>query len=192
VRRVARLLGLALSGAALAGCSLVPAGGEPVTVGRSNVPFGLLGESIPGTNHGHVHFITQPVFMVDAAGNLAPSSRIVPSPATLDSLLRELLIGPTIIERSAGISSALPRDLVLLQATVARGLARVSLAAPLAGLTGRDELLALGQLVLTAQAVGATKGTEVMVGGVPLSLPTPAGDLETVLTPGAFQRLLGR
>ena len=78
--RARAVLGLGLGSLLLAGCTLVPTGSNPARVERSDVPFGLMRPTIPGTNGGKVVFVTQPVYVVDATGaHLAPSSRGVHS-----------------------------------------------------------------------------------------------------------------
>ncbi len=174
---------LGLGSLLLAGCTLVPTGSNPARVERSDVPFGLMRPTIPGTNGGKVVFVTQPVYVVDATGlHLAPSSRIVPSPPSLESVLKELLLGPTSIEAFAGYTNALPKGLVLLAATTKGGVGTIALSKPLSSLTHEQEVLAVGQLALTAHAVGAVNGVVVTVGGVPERLPLPTGKLVTRVT----------
>jgi len=176
---------------ALAGCTLVPTASSPIKLSHGAVKFGLLDPTIPGTNGARVIFETQPVYVVDATGHLTPSSRIVPSPPTLDSVLRQLVLGPTLIESSAGYTSALPHDLVILQATInKRGLGTIALAKPLSTLTPAEEVLAVGQLVYTARTVGATAGIEVTVGGVPEKLLLPGGGTAVKVTEADYASLL--
>lgn len=188
IRATIGLVGTALL---LAGCTLVPTGSSPIVLPHKAVNFGLLDPTIPGTNGGRVVFVTQPVYVVDATGHLTPSSRIVPSPPNLDSVLRQLVLGPTLIESSAGYTSALPHDLVILQATINKnGLGTIALAKPLSLLTPAEEVLAVGQLVFTARAVGATSGIEVTVGGVPERLRLPAGGTRVKVTETDYASLL--
>ncbi|HTB09527.1 MAG TPA: GerMN domain-containing protein, partial [Acidimicrobiales bacterium] len=115
-RRVVPLL--LLGALVLSGCTLVTPNSAPIRIPNKNVPFSLLSPTIPGTNHARVRFITQPVYIVDASGHLAPSSRIVPSPPALATVVEQLLLGPTQIETSAGYTSALPKSLVVISANV--------------------------------------------------------------------------
>jgi hypothetical protein len=193
VKRVRSLLGLALGALALAGCTLVPTASSPQRINK--VPFCLLCKTIPGTHNGRVRFISQPVFIVDVTGHLSSSSRIVPSPPVLVSVLRQLIIGPTKIESFAGYTSALPKNLVLLSANIHKGIAYIDLATTLSKLPRSQEVLAVGQLVLTARDVGITlgnevKGIEVTVAGVTQRLPLPDGHDASLVTPKDFQRLL--
>ena len=185
-----RLFLLGLGAIILAGCTLVPTAKSPVIISPKTVPFGLLGKTIPGTNNGRVRFITQPVYIVDATGHLTASSRIVPTPPTLASVLRELVIGPTDIETATGYTSALPSNLVILQAQVKKGIGYIALADPLSTLPVRQQVLALGQLVLTSSDVGATQGIEITVAGVGEPSLLPNGDTATVITAGDYQSLL--
>jgi hypothetical protein len=185
--------GVLLLGAAmlLSGCTLVPTGDTPIVLPHRAVKFELLAPTIPGTNGARVVFVTQPVYVVDATGYLTPSSRIVPSPPNLGSVLRQLVLGPTLIESSAGYSSALPRDLVILQASIdANGLGTIAVAGPLSTLSPAQEVLAVGQLVFTAHAVGATSGIEVTVGGVPQRLRLPNGATRVQVTEADYASLL--
>jgi Sporulation and spore germination len=192
VRRVRILLGLVLGAVALAGCTLVPTATSPQSIKK--VPFCLLCKTIPGTHNGRVRFISQPVFIVDVTGHLSSSSRIVPSPPVLESVLRQLIIGPTKIESFAGYTSALPKNLVLLSASFHSGIAYIDLATSLSNLPRGQEVLAVGQLVLTAKDVGITlgiqlKGIKITVAGVTQRLPLPNGHDADFVTPQDFQGL---
>jgi hypothetical protein len=180
---------LALGALLLSGCSLVPTTNNP-TIFHSKVPFGLLGQTIPGTNNGRVRFITQPVYIVDATGHLAPSSRIVPSPPTLLSVLQELIIGPTEIEQSAGYSSKLPRNFVIVQAVLKDKIGYLDIATPLSTLSRNRQVLAIGQLVLTAQGVGAVNGVQISVAGVTQDSLLPDGRHSRLLSVSDFSSLL--
>jgi len=194
MRRLRVLPWTLLGALALAGCTFVSTAPSPQTITPKNVPFGLLGKTIPGTNNGRVRFISQPVYIVDVTGHLAPSSRIVPSPPVLESVLRQLIIGPTKIETGGGYTSALPKNLIILSASFRGDVGYVDLATPLSKLPRSQEILAVGQMVLTARDVGLTldiavKGIEITVAGVPQELPIPGGREERLVTPADFQNL---
>lgn len=194
MKRVRVLLGLIVGAVTLAGCTLVSTTSSPQGIAPKDVPFCLRCKTIPGTNNGSVHFISQPVYIVDATGHLAPSARIVPSPPVLVSVLRQLIIGPTKIESFAGYTSALPKNLIVLSANFHGDIGYVDLATSLSKLPRGQEVLAVGQMVLTARDVGLTsdvaiKGIEITVGGVPQDLPIPGGHVERLVTPDDFQAL---
>lgn len=186
--RVALLLGL--SALVLSSCTLISPNAAPDHIARSNVPFGLLHKTIPGTNNARVRFATQPVYIVDATGHLAPSSRIVPSPAGLATVIEQLLLGPSAIEKSAGYSSALPTTLVLVSADLRNKVGYINFATPLSKLSRARQLLAVGELVLTAHDVGATTGIVIKVAGVTQSLRMPNGQTATLVSAKNFKVLL--
>jgi Sporulation and spore germination len=169
---------------------LVSPNAKPVHIAKSKVGLELLSPTIPGTNGAHVRFNTQPVYIVDATGQLAPSSRIVPTPAALSTVIEQLLLGPSAIERSIGDSSALPKNLVLISAFIHHQIGYLNFATSLRSLPRAKQMLAIGQLVLTANGVGATKGMVIKVAGVIQSLPTPSGTSLKLVTQQDFQSLL--
>lgn len=190
-RRLARLAVASLAALALAGCSLVAPNPHPQGIALSQLrPFGLLNKTIPGTNGARVRFKTQAIYIVDAANRLAPSSRIVPSPPSLQTVIQQLLLGPTAIEASAGYSSALPKKLVLISATLKGHVGVLDLATPLSSLSPMEQMLAGGELVLTSTAVGATNGVIIEAAGVPQSLLLPGGGHATRVNAGDFLALL--
>ena len=174
----------------LSGCTFVPTAKYPVVISPRSVPPGLLSQTIPGTNNGRVRFITQPVYIVDATGHLAPSSRIVPSPPSLVTVLRELVIGPTDIENSTGYTSSLPKDLFIFEASVKNGVGSIDLAPALSKLPRAQEVLAIGQLVYTANDVGATNGIEITVAGVAQRSLLPDGKTSVLVNVKDYRSLL--
>jgi hypothetical protein len=113
----------------------------------------------------------------------------------LVSVLRQLIIGPTKNEVGGGYTSALPQNLVLLSASFRSGIGYIDLASTLSKMPRGQEVLAVGQLVLTAHDVGVTlgiqvKGIEITVAGVTQSSPLPNGHSANLVTTRDFQRLL--
>jgi hypothetical protein len=181
---------MVLGAIVLSGCTLVAPNASPVRIAVSKVPYGLLNQTIPGTNNARVRFITQPVYLVDATAHLVASSRIVPSPPALATVIGQLLLGPTAIETSLGYTSALPPNMVLISATVQNEIGYFNFATPLSRLSKAQQLHAVGQLVLTAYAVGAARGIVIKVAGVTQSLLLPSGAHGTLVTEKNFQSLL--
>jgi hypothetical protein len=192
VRAVAGLLLVAL---ALAGCTLVPTSKTPQMIAPKQVGLSLLGKTIPGTNNGRVRFISVPVYIVDPTGHLSASTRIVPSPPVLESVLRQLIIGPTSIESGAGYTSALPKSLIILSASFRGGIGYIDLGSSLSKLPRGQEVLAVGQMALTSHVVGLTlgiadRGIEITVAGVAQDSPIPGGREANLVTNQDFQNLL--
>jgi hypothetical protein len=174
----------------LSSCTLISPNATPDYIAKSSVGLQLLDPTIPNTNHARVRFITQPVYIVDATGHLAPSSRIVPSPPGLSTVIQQLLLGPSAIEKSAGYTSALPETLVLVSAELRGNVGYINFATPLSTLSRTLQLLAVGQLVLTAAAAGATGGIVIKVAGVTQRLRMPNGQTSTFVSKKNFEVLL--
>lgn len=191
MRTLRALLALLAGSLVLSACSLIPTSAKPVAIDKNLLkPYGLLGRTIPGTNHGRVRFVGQPIYIVDAAGHLAGANRIVTAPAGLTSVLDQLIIGPTKIEKSAGYASELPSNLLILQATVKGKIGYIDLSQSLTKLARSKALLAVGQLVFTAYYAGATNGIEISVAGVPQRSPLPDRAFLTLVTVKDCESLL--
>jgi hypothetical protein len=180
-----------LAGAlAMSGCTLVPTSNKLVIISDGKVHLGLLNKTIPDTNGAQVRFVIQPVYIVDASNHLAPSSRIVPSPATLDSVLGQLILGPTAIEESAGYRSALPAGLIVLQATVKNNTADIDLSKALSTLSHQRQILAVGQLMLSVDGVDSTNKMQISVSGVVQASLLANGKRAKIVTPADCRNLL--
>lgn len=182
---------MGLSTLVLSSCTLISPNATPDHIAKSTLrPFGLLNPTIPNTNHARVRFITQPVYIVDATGHLAPSSRIVPSPPGLSAVIQQLLLGPSAIEKSAGYSSALPKTEVLVSAILRGKVGYINFVTPLSTLKRTQQLLAVGELVLTTYEAGATRGIVIDVAGVTQRLLMPNGQTATLVSKKDFGVLL--
>ncbi|MGC1419321.1 MAG: GerMN domain-containing protein [Acidimicrobiales bacterium] len=190
MKRLRRLSVLLVGAMLLSGCSLIPTSSKPVVIPSSQVELNLLNRTIPGTNNGRVRFITQPVYLVDATGHLAPQSRIVTAPAQLTSVLGQLIVGPTSIEASAGYASDLPNSLIVLQASIRGKVAYIDVSESLSTVGREEEALAVGQLVFTAYYAGATDGIEISVAGVSQLSMLPNGSFTKLVTAKECQTLL--
>jgi hypothetical protein len=186
-----RVVVLILLGAlALSSCTLVAPNARFHRIAIGKDPYGLFQQTIPGTNNARVVFKTQPVYMVDATNHLVASSRIVPSPPSLATVIEQLLLGPSVIEASAGYTSALPTGMVLISADVRNQIGYFNFAEPFTTLSPRQQLLAVGQLVLTAFDVGATKGVIIKVAGVQQELLMPDGTHAVLVNAKNYESLL--
>jgi hypothetical protein len=163
-----------------------------VSIAKGPGQLQLFSRTIPGTNNGRVRFVTTPIYFVDATGHLAPASRIVTGPPRLTSVLDQLIVGPTKIESFAGYASDLPKNLIVLQATIKGKIGYIDISEKLAAQGRAKEVLAIGQLFFTAYRAGATNGIEISVAGVTQQSVLPnrtsvklvtAKDCETLLEP---------
>ena len=189
MRRLRILVPVLLGALALSSCTLVSPNATPVRIPNSKVGLQLLSPTIPGTNGAHVRFNTQAVYIVDATGQLSPSSRIVPTPAALSTVIQQLLLGPSAIERSVGDSSALP---TAWYSSRPRFITR-----------WRSQLRDVPSFAATGQGDAGHRSTRShrrpgggherhrdQGGGVIQSLPTPSGKSLKLVTPQDFESLL--
>jgi hypothetical protein len=190
VKRVRGILLVLVGALLLSGCTLISTSNAPSVVPKGKVGFSLNKPTIPGTDNARVRFDTLPIYFIDATGHLTPSSRLVASPLTLSSVIDELLVGPTKIERFAGYSTDVPKNFVLVSATLKGKLGIVDVATPLTVLSHENQILALGQLVLTAYDAGVTEGIEITVAGTPALSLLPNGTRQLVATRADFVSLL--
>ncbi|WP_320068518.1 GerMN domain-containing protein [Micromonospora sp. RTGN7] len=108
---------------------------------------------------------------------LVPVPRRVNHAPDVDAQLRDLLAGPTAVERDAGLSSALPGAMSAVVADVAGGQARVTVGQT-GDETGRsDEVLAFGQIVCTLDARDDVTTVSFLRDGRPLGVPRADGSL---------------
>jgi len=166
---------------ALSSCTLIPTSAKPVSIPPSQGLSGLLGRTIPAQPR-RVRFVTQPVYIVDATGHLSSLSRIVTAPASLTSVLDQVIVGPTKIEKFAGYASDLPSNLLVLQATVKDKVAYIDISESLAKRSRTKEILAIGQLVFTAYYAGAKNGIEISVAGIAQKLLLPDHKFVSIAT----------
>lgn len=109
-------------------------------------------------------------------GALSPVAR-EPADGT-EATLRLLLDGPTLPEERDGVRSAIPPNTEVLGLEEVGGVTVVDLSAAFANIGGSDEILAVGQIVVTLASEGAAQvGFELE--GSPVAIPLPSGALTT-------------
>jgi spore germination protein GerM len=121
------------------------------------------------------------VFLVgesdDSAARLRSVLRSVqPTPM---AVMRELLKGPNATEAERGITSALPRDLVLLSARAGAGVMTVDVSAQLLDVPAAQLLLAIAQIVFTASELDGVREVRIRVDGTNRPWPDGEGELQT-------------
>ncbi|MEV6527817.1 GerMN domain-containing protein [Longispora sp. NPDC051575] len=94
---------------------------------------------------------TQTLYLV-RAGKLTPVERPAPEVPTAETLLRDLVAGPTTAEADSGLTSALWGGSVISGVRVTDGQAVVTVTAALDAVSRNDEILAFGQVVCTLTA----------------------------------------
>lgn len=179
------LLGAAVLSVAALACG-VPTDSDPRAIPDDRVPFGLLDpDTPPTTSAGATARSTTAritVFLVDG-DRLTPVPRDVPAPATPDKALRALLGGTAPEETARNIRTALDAASGT-SATGTDGLAQVELGTALPTGPGREQVLAVAQIVYTLTALPGVDAVAFTLSGRPVELP--AGD--GTLTSGALRR----
>lgn len=178
--------------ALLAGCGVRLEDSARATPAEQ-IPYGLLE---PGTSTSTTSAPSDgAVLYLVAQGGLAPVRRPVRS-ATSVRVVVEALGAPTPAEEEEqGLRSVLSAEEFVLGAVTISGVGRIDLADRFRSLPEREQLLALGQLVLTATSVAGVDRVLFTLNGAPLDVPTADGtlrsgpvtrqDYESMLSPGA-------
>lgn len=174
----------------LSGCTLIPTSAKPTASSSHEVPFGLLDKTIPGTKNATVTFTTSYLYWVTPKDSLLALQRVTPSPANPSYVLNALTAGPNPQEQSRHLSSAIPKKLAITSIQVQDGLGYLTFNESLSKMPLKSELLALGQIALSAEGVGATLGIIVSVNGVTQLLPLPNGSRSLLVSGSDFTALL--
>ena len=194
MRYAARLL-LVMALAALGGCG-VPTGGDPETIGPSEVPYGLLSPSAttPAPSSSPAQEDPPRVYLIGPDDVLVAGGRAVDGAGLrqrLDDLLGQLATGPTAGERDAQLATALPPGVRLVVAAVDDGSVTIELAGPGEAPSGEQSRLAVGQIVLTATSLPGVDAVLLTRAGEQLEAPLPSGELTTdPLRPADYDELL--
>jgi spore germination protein GerM len=169
------LLVTVVGGGLLAACGVSPQP-KATRIEPEDVPFGLLDDQPTTTAVDEGRNAT--VYLLTDA-RLVAVDRTVPDGASLEDLLTRVITGPTEVEQSLGITTAVPSGTIASVET-SRGIATVDLAASFGDIRSREQLLALGQIVYTLTGQPGIGGVRFTVEGksvkVPLSDGTTSND----------------
>ena len=179
-----RLISLAVITALVASCG-VPASGDFRPIAKSELPFDL-GKSASTTTTSTTTTIPvdgaviQLYFVVGA--QLQPEARVVVDQVDPTIALRMLIIGPSLFPSTGAARTALPADLNV-DVIVEKGVASVNTSIGLlTDVPAADQILAVGQIVLTLTSLPGIGQVRFTVNGRPQSVPRGGGD---VTAPGA-------
>jgi spore germination protein GerM len=186
-----RRLVLAVLVAAIAGGCGVPTDKAPQALPRADVPFDLLAPAATSATSTSLVAVTTevPVYLV-GPDRLVVVRRLVESPSSLFRALESLLAGPIADESAAGVRSAISNQTRLLSVRVQSGVATIDLSGDFAAIGGRDQILAVAQLVYTATAAPGVLGVRLSLDGKPVEVPRGDGTLtQEPLNPGDYSGL---
>jgi spore germination protein GerM len=181
----ARRLGPVVAAIALlvtAGCGVV-AGGGPHAVPQGQVPFHLLTPEPPTTTT-----TTAPAdvpvtvyFVAPTQQYLITSQRTVPTTNTLRTVIHALFGGPTTVEKTYGVRTAINSSVNLLRVKPSRPKSTTTTVTldfnrAFGQISGTQQVLAVAQIVYTVTGyLGPTFGVQFEIEGVPTDVPTDTG-----------------
>ncbi len=156
----------------LAGCGF-PQDRRATPVPEHELPIGLRSDPTATT----VPTSTEPATIWFVSGNrLVRVRHDVESPVSVTTVTNELLTGPSAAEQDGGLRSGLPDPTVVVDAELTRGTARVQLAPSFTEISPEDQILAVGQLVLTLTNLPGIGGVQFSLDGAPVAVPLPSGE----------------
>jgi spore germination protein GerM len=164
------VLAVVLGASVLASCG-VSSQDRATRIEPDDVPFGLL-EDLPTTTAVDAGRTTA-VYLL-SSDQLVPVDRQVPSGATLDDLLGQVITGPTEVEQSLGITTAVPAG-TLASVDTSRGIAEVDLTSAFGDIRSREQIFALGQIVYTLTGQPGIGGVSFTVEGEDVTVPLSDG-----------------
>ena len=186
IRRVAILV---VSALCLSGCTLVSTSSSPSLVDPATVPLGLLGLTIPFTPYAQVRWVTRDIYLIAPGQRIVAIPRSMTAPPTLAAVLYYETQGPTPTEMAAGLTSQVPSNLVINQADIQGHVASIDVSKVFNQISTANRRIAVGQLVFAAAAMGATKGIQISVEGLPFTLTLASGAKVKVITPALMAYL---
>ncbi len=157
----------------LAGCGVTPEdaarplSSESVPLSRLNRPTGAA--QPPGARSESLQFVRG----TSLVSVLRPALRLTP-----ETVLSDLLSGPTPDERAQGLTTALPTGTDLRLAGVQDRVADVVLGGDLLDSGRSDQLLALAQVVVTLDDLPEVDAVRFLRDGVPVPVPRADGAIE--------------
>lgn len=160
-----------LAGAILTACA-VPDQSQPDIINGSQPVGRPSAVSHPGTPTA----VRISVYLVNSSNQLTAVMR-PDSVAGLSTAVSALLAGPTGQEQAAGLSSAIPVGTTLNSVRRSGSTADLDFSDALASVSGREQLLAFAQIVLTADSLAEVDRVRISIAGQEVNAPEPNGTL---------------
>ena len=171
---------LATAAVILAGCG-VPPDDKAILAAPDSVPFDLLGRapSITATTLPFAQTEKATLFLVQGE-RLAPVQRELPAPVSVASVLEALAAGPTTTEVQLGLRTALLTTPGLVKSGgVSGGIATIDLGQPFTEIAGRDQIVALAQIVSTVTGLPGVGRVRFTLDGNPVGILRGDGAVTT-------------
>ncbi len=167
------LIALLAGSACLAGCGF-PDQDQARPVAEDELPAGLRPDSIPDATVP-IDSERATVWLVDA-DTLVAARHQVAAPATVETVTAALLAGPSEAEEERGLRSAVPDPTVVVGAELSRGVATVALTPTFLEISSHDQLLAVGQFVMTLTDLPGVGSVQFTLDDAPVAVPIPNGE----------------
>jgi spore germination protein GerM len=164
----------------LAGCG-VPPDNQATLAAPDSVPFDLLGQapSVTATTLPFAQTEKATLFLVQGE-RLAPVQRELPAPVSVESVLEALVTGPSSTEVQLGLRTALLTTPGLVRSGgVTGGIATVDLGQPFTEIAGRDQIVALAQIVSTVTGLPGVGRVRFTLDGNPVGILRGDGAVTT-------------
>jgi spore germination protein GerM len=171
---------LAVAAIMLTGCG-VPPDDQATLAAPDSVPFDLLGRapSVTATTLPFAQTEKATLFLVQGE-RLAAVQRELPAPVSVESVLEALASGPTTTEVQLGLRTALLTTPGLVNSGgVSGGIATIDLGQPFTEITGRDQIVALAQIVSTVTGLPGVGRVRFTLDGNPVGILRGDGAVTT-------------
>jgi spore germination protein GerM len=178
-----RIVGMVAAGlAAVVGgvaCG-IPPDDRATLAAPDSVPFDLLGEapSVTATTLPFAQTEKATLFLVQGE-RLAPVQRELPAPVSVDTILEALAAGPTTTEVQLGLRTALLAPGLMKSGGVSGGIATIDLGQPFTEIAGRDQIVALAQIVSTVTGLPGVGRVRFTLDGQPVGILRGDGAVTT-------------
>jgi len=179
-RRPAVLVLVAVAAVMLAACG-VPPDDRATLAAPASVPFDLLGQapSVTATTLPFAQTEKATLFLVQGE-RLAAVQRELPAPVSVESVLEALAAGPTATEVQLGLRTALLTTPGLVNSGgVSGGIATIDLGQPFSEIAGRDQIVALAQIVSTVTGLPGVGRVRFTLDGSPVGILRGDGAVTT-------------
>jgi hypothetical protein len=163
---------------AVVGACGVPGDDQPRALPTDDVPFELLA---PDTTEAPTSTLVAvsaevPIYLVGAE-RLVAVKRLVEAPPSLLRVIEALLAGPNADEAADGMRSAIASGTRVHSVRTQSGVATIDLSAEFGSTGGHDQILAVGQLVLTTTEALGVVGVKLSLDGRAVEVPRGDGTL---------------
>jgi hypothetical protein len=162
-----------------AGCG-IPPDDHASLAQPGSVLYDLLGDSPAATATTQASAQTEKATLFLVQGErLAPVQRELPAPVSVEAVLQALAAGPTTTEVQLGLRTALLAPGLMRSGGVSGGIATIDLGLPFTEIAGRDQIVALAQIVSTVTGLPGVGRARFTFDGQPVGILRGDGAVTT-------------